>query len=70
MGLLPALLQQGYVMQGLRMLGGHGRVVASLDVSTFRSLLKDRYVSIAEVTSPRPLIVPARTCQPGSANPL
>ena len=47
MGILPALLQQGYVMQGLRMLGGHGRTVASLDVSTFRSLLKDRYVSIA-----------------------
>jgi len=47
MGILPALFQEGYVMQALRMLGGHGRTVASLDVSTFRSLLKDRYVSIA-----------------------
>ena len=47
MGLLPALVQQGYVMQALRLLGENGRTVASLDVSTFRSLLKDRYVSIA-----------------------
>ena len=46
MGILPALFQQGYVMQALRMLGGHGRTVASLDVSTFRSLLRDRYICI------------------------
>jgi 2-polyprenyl-6-methoxyphenol hydroxylase-like FAD-dependent oxidoreductase len=47
MGLLPSLFEQGYVMKALRMLGRHGRTVASLDVNTFRSLLHDRYVSIA-----------------------
>ncbi len=47
MGILPALFQHGYVIQALRMLGGDGRTVANLDVSTFRSLLKDRYVSLA-----------------------
>ncbi len=47
MGILPALHQQGYMLQALRMLGGNGRTVASVDVSTFRALLKDRYVSIA-----------------------
>ena len=47
MGLLPALSHEGYVMQALRLLGANGRTVASLNVSTFRALLKDRYVSIA-----------------------
>ncbi len=47
MGILPALFQDGYVIQALRMLDGHGRTVASLDVSTFRSLLRGRYLSIA-----------------------
>ena len=47
MGILPALFEQGYVMQALRMVDEHGRSVASLEVNTFRSLLKDRYVSIA-----------------------
>ena len=47
MGILPELVQKGYVVEALRMLDGRGRIVASLDVSTFRSLLKDRYVSIA-----------------------
>lgn len=46
MEILPALFQEGYDIQALRMLDGHGRTVASLDVSAFRSLLKDRYVSI------------------------
>ncbi len=47
MGILPALFQHGYVIQALRLLGGDGRTVANLDVSNFRSLLKDRYVSLA-----------------------
>jgi 2-polyprenyl-6-methoxyphenol hydroxylase-like FAD-dependent oxidoreductase len=47
MGIQPTLFEQGYMMQALRMLSEDGRIVASLDVSTFRSLLKDRYVSIA-----------------------
>ena len=47
MGILPALHQQGYMLQALRMLGGKGRTVASVDVSAFRALLKDRYLSIA-----------------------
>ena len=47
MGILPKLVQKGYAMESLRMLDGQGRIAASLDVSTFRSLLNDRYVSIA-----------------------
>ena len=47
MGILPALHQQGYMLQELRMLGRNGRTVASVDVSTFRALMKNRYLSIA-----------------------
>jgi hypothetical protein len=47
MGILPALRQAGYVMLALRLLGGHGRTVASLDLSAVRSLLNDRYINIA-----------------------
>ncbi len=47
MGLVPALFQQGYAIQELRLLGESGRTVASLDVNTFRSLMKDRYLSLA-----------------------
>jgi 2-polyprenyl-6-methoxyphenol hydroxylase-like FAD-dependent oxidoreductase len=47
MGILPALHQQDYMLQALRMLSGKGRTVASLHVSDFRALLKGRYLSIA-----------------------
>lgn len=47
MGLLPALFEQGYVLQALRLLGPGGRTAARLDVGAFRELLKGRYLSIA-----------------------
>ena len=47
MGLLPALHKKGYIMKALRMVNRHGRRVAGMDVSVLRSLMKNRYVSIA-----------------------
>ncbi len=47
MGILPTLFRHGYVMQALRTLGRYGQKVAGLDLTTFRSLLKDRFLSIA-----------------------
>jgi 2-polyprenyl-6-methoxyphenol hydroxylase-like FAD-dependent oxidoreductase len=47
MGILPELFERGYVMQALRLLGRNGRTLARLDLSTMRTLLNDRYVSIA-----------------------
>lgn len=47
MGLLPALYDQGYIFRSLRMVDRLGRTVASLDVSGFRALINDRFLSIA-----------------------
>ena len=47
MGILPALHHDGYVIQELRLLGGPGRRVASLDVGNFRSVLAERFISVA-----------------------
>jgi 2-polyprenyl-6-methoxyphenol hydroxylase-like FAD-dependent oxidoreductase len=47
MGLIADLRERGYLMQRMRMVDGHGREEASLDVAPMRELLHDRFISIA-----------------------
>ena len=49
MGILPALLERGYRMQSLRMVGADGREVASMSVEPLRERLGGRFVSVARV---------------------
>ncbi len=47
MGLLPALYEQGCIMQALRMVNRRGAKVAGMEVDIFRKLINNRYLSIA-----------------------
>lgn len=47
MGILPALIEAGYMIRELRMLGRHGRTEARLGMDTFARLLAGRYLSVA-----------------------
>jgi 2-polyprenyl-6-methoxyphenol hydroxylase-like FAD-dependent oxidoreductase len=47
MGLIPTLRQQCYVMERMRMVDGHGREEAELDLAPMRELLHGRFISLA-----------------------
>ncbi len=47
MGILPALMERGYLMERLRMVDGDGREVAGMDVAPLRQQVHGRFISIA-----------------------
>jgi 2-polyprenyl-6-methoxyphenol hydroxylase-like FAD-dependent oxidoreductase len=47
MGILPALLERGYLMQRLRMVDADGREVAGMDVGPLREQVDGRFISVA-----------------------
>lgn len=47
MGLVPALRERGYLIDSMREVDRRGRLVSRLDVSSFRSILRGRLISIA-----------------------
>ncbi|MGH9515411.1 MAG: FAD-binding domain [Terriglobales bacterium] len=47
MGILPALMERGYLMQRLRMVDADGHEVAGMDVASIRQQVDGRFISIA-----------------------
>ena len=47
MGILPALMERGYLMERLRMVDADGREVAGMDVAPLRQQVHGRFISIA-----------------------
>ncbi|MGH9142784.1 MAG: FAD-dependent monooxygenase, partial [Vicinamibacterales bacterium] len=47
MGLVPALVDRGYLMQRLRLVDANGREIAGMDVAPLREQVEGRFISIA-----------------------